>query len=609
MDPTITNVAANPDPVNEGNTSRITATAADPGGPGENLLYLFDCDDNNIFEQGPQAGNFFDCPFPDGSVHTVNVEVQDKDGGTGDGNVVVTVNNLPPNITNVTAVPSTVNEGETSTITVTANDVAADLPLEYSFDCDNNPLTGLEGFEIGPQAANFADCLFPDNSDHPVNVKVEDKDLGSSLDSTNVTVNNVAPNVNAGQDQIVDALDTVFLDPATFTDLGVLDGPFTFEIDWGDGTPKETGDAPFAVSGDVITGIVSGSHVYASSGLKIVTIKVTDKDGGTGTDTFAVIVGAAVDLLITPASVTPASGSQFDLTLRVDPKGTPVDDVKMGVDFGWRTPVSSIAKVITGLPNVVCNFTNPAPNSTADGTVDCTATGDTPATGSFVVAVITFDAANIGRSDVKFDLDPARTDAKSANISVLVALPGSPVTQVTKVKVEGLVDVKIQVDLEAPAPNDTETFQIKLYASGDFPTSTADEPWRIFDKAPVRISDLPASADIPGGTRFTLMLTGANHGRVCHYHRDKAFWRPEGHLGKPEGRCGYRQAARRPGESATARYGCAFGRQRHRRACRPFSRDQRPGCQRAGRGVRHQHCQSVGGSGRRYKELRCQSGP
>ena len=102
-------------------------------------------------------------------------------------------------------------------------------------------------------------------------------------DSLTLVLANADPVVGAGDDQpgvLVGA--TVSLDPATFSDAGAND-THGAQIDWGDGT---------VVAGSVGTGSVSGSHAYGTPGTYTVTVSVTDDDGGTGSDTFVVTVGA-----------------------------------------------------------------------------------------------------------------------------------------------------------------------------------------------------------------------------------------------------------------------------------------------------------------------------
>ena len=103
--PTIVSVSNN-GPIGAGGTATITVVATDPAGANDPLAYSFDCNNNGIFEIGPQAGNSAACTFATAGSRTVNVRVTDDNGGVSTGSTVVTVLFPPPSCANATASPN-----------------------------------------------------------------------------------------------------------------------------------------------------------------------------------------------------------------------------------------------------------------------------------------------------------------------------------------------------------------------------------------------------------------------------------------------------------------------------------------------------------------------
>ena len=91
--PTILSVT-NDGPIAFGAPANVTVQATDPGL--DALTYSFDCDGDGAYEVGPQAGASAACTFGDPGEHTVDVRVDDGDGGSATGSTAVAV--LAPTI-------------------------------------------------------------------------------------------------------------------------------------------------------------------------------------------------------------------------------------------------------------------------------------------------------------------------------------------------------------------------------------------------------------------------------------------------------------------------------------------------------------------------------
>jgi len=195
--------------------------------------------------------------------YTVILTVADDDGGVGSDTLTVHVN-APPEA--VIGGPYADDEGS---------------PVNFDGSGSYDPDGSIANYEwdFGDGSAVVTGDAAPahaygDNGEYTVTLTVTDDEGATDTATVIVTVDNVAPTVDAGSDVFNAMAGTPIDFSGSFTDPGWLD-THTIEWDFGDGT-------------SVVTGTLTPSHTYASGGTYTVTLTVTDDDGGTGVDTVVI---------------------------------------------------------------------------------------------------------------------------------------------------------------------------------------------------------------------------------------------------------------------------------------------------------------------------------
>lgn len=220
--------------------------------------------------------------------HTVTATATDAGNNTSEFSqcyVATPPANSPP-VANAGG-PYTLDEGGTVQLSGSGTDPGGD-PLTFAWDLDDNGT-----FETSGQTPAFSAVDGP--STHQVKLRVCDPLGACDTDSATITVNNVAPVVNAGPPQVVFSGQTVTMS-ATFSDAGVDDDPWLYSIDWDDAS-SDTGST--SDQGSPIT----ANHTYFAPGDYTIEVCVTDKDGGQGCATEVVSVLALPVLIdIKPGS-------------------------------------------------------------------------------------------------------------------------------------------------------------------------------------------------------------------------------------------------------------------------------------------------------------------
>jgi phosphodiesterase/alkaline phosphatase D-like protein len=181
-----------------------------------------------------------------------------------------------------------------------------------SADPDGDELTfawtfGDGGTATGPRPSH----TYRDNGTFNVVLTVTDPHGASHASATTATITNVPPTATLGLSASTAMVGTTVTATASFADPGVGDGPWTWELDWGDGT-RTAGSAAEP------TTPIGAQHAWAAAATYTVRFTVTDKDGGAGSAQQVVMITAAApgeqtwytDFSEHAAGVAPAGWSQ-----------------------------------------------------------------------------------------------------------------------------------------------------------------------------------------------------------------------------------------------------------------------------------------------------------
>jgi len=312
----VTNVApasvtpsVNPATINENGSATVSGTFTDPGILDTHTVVIIwgDGSPNTNINLAANVLSFnADHPYldnkPGNAAYTVSATVMDKDSASGSGSTTVTVNNIAPTVN--AGSDATINEGGTFSSSGSFTDPGADT---WTATVDYGDGTGVQALTLTGKTFSLSH-VYADNGAYTITVAVKDDDNAIGTDTAMVTVNNVAPTVNAGTDATINE-GSAFSSSGSFTDPGA--DTWTATVDYGDGS----GVQDLTLTGKVF----SLSHVYADNGSYTVTVTVKDDDNGVGTDTavatvnnVAPVVNAGNDATVNEGSTFSSSGSFTD---------------------------------------------------------------------------------------------------------------------------------------------------------------------------------------------------------------------------------------------------------------------------------------------------------
>lgn len=226
-----------------------------------------------------------DHTYADNDAYDVEVTVSDGFDDDAD-QTVVTITNVSPSV-DVGDDPS-VDEGSEFAQSGSFTDPGADT---WTATVNYGDGGGAQALALDGKGFDLAHT-YVDNGVNTVTVVVTDDDGGVGNDDAEVTVNNVAPTVEAGPDATIESGE-IYNFSGAFSDPGIEDDPWGWVIAWGFG-PNTEG------STDDQSAAIEASRQVCVAGDYTVHLTVTDKDGGVGMDELSLTVpyiGIDIDIM------------------------------------------------------------------------------------------------------------------------------------------------------------------------------------------------------------------------------------------------------------------------------------------------------------------------
>jgi len=308
----------------EGSTVTMSSTVQAPSTDTLSYDWQQNNTNNQLFPL-PDAPSFDFVPSDNGDYFFV-LTVWDDELTSDTDFVQVTVLNAPPVVD--AGADQTVLEGSAVTLSGSATDPGLDT-LSYQWRL----VSSSNGQSIPGQNTASFDFVPGDNGTYTFELTVTDDDGGSSTDTIVVTVDNVAPSVDAGSDQAV-------VEGSLVTLTGSATDPGADELfyHW-----QQVGSSNCQWIAD--QGTSSFNFVPADNGVYTFQLTVTDDDGGSSTDMVVITVNNALPT----ASISGASSGVAGQTLsfQVDGDDASAADLAAGftyqIDWGDGSAVESLA--------------------------------------------------------------------------------------------------------------------------------------------------------------------------------------------------------------------------------------------------------------------------
>ena len=270
---------------------------------------------------------------------TTMLKVTDSAGGIGNAEVIITVQDLVPVVNIDSVIAENNDEGDTVYLEGSFTDIGILDTHTGVIDWGDDTIESLDitqGMGSGTYEAShlYKDDPAGEDDIYEITVYITDKDTLTGESTTTITVSNVLPvlTVEPPASPVFEG-DAVNIN-GSFTDAGVLD-THTAEIDWGDGNITELP----TLDEENGSGTLSAQHQYlddpeGEDNVYLITVNLTDKDGGTDNETTSITVQNANPMVsLNPITQTIYTGIPFELTGSYFDPGI-LDILSARVDWG-----------------------------------------------------------------------------------------------------------------------------------------------------------------------------------------------------------------------------------------------------------------------------------
>ena len=213
----------------------------------------------------------------------VGLRVTDTEEISAETTVPVEIKNVPPVMS--TFASTTVSEGANFSVSSITFDDPALSQEAYSVEVDWGDGETTQGQAIKNPPHIEANHVYADDGKYSVQVQLEDGDGGIATQDFDVTVLNVRPRLSQFGDKVALKNIPFQLNGLFLSDPAGVNDTYKGNVYWGDGAIE-----PVTIGEYVDSAAVRATHAYADSGSYIVSVLVSDDDGGRDTSTFNIHV-------------------------------------------------------------------------------------------------------------------------------------------------------------------------------------------------------------------------------------------------------------------------------------------------------------------------------